>query len=97
MRGKDARGLHVLTAYDTITCAEICDDTKDCNGFNLYIERDPTLRPARRCPNPASTTNYKCSLWRLEIGSKDATDAGDLLYNFQEVVVGSNGYIKFRT
>lgn len=91
----DPRGLHLLTAYDTIACADICDDTKDCNAFNVYIERDPTLNPGRKCPNPPSTTNYKCSLWRLEIGTKDAKDAGDLLYVFQQVVVGSNGYNRF--
>jgi hypothetical protein len=55
-------GLHTLNAFDTLTCASLCDQASGCLAFNMYIERDPTLDPNDSlCPNPPSLVNYKVS------------------------------------
>lgn len=59
--------FNTLTSYDTLACQVLCDQTAGCLGFNIYVERDPSVNPdSVQCPNPASTTNYKVSLVTLE-------------------------------
>ena len=69
-------GYYTLESYNASACAAHCDSVSSCTAFNIYIERDPSVNPSKNdstaptvwgywCPNPASTTNYKCSLWAV--------------------------------
>lgn len=49
---------------------------------------------ATACPNPASTTNYKCTLWGVPIVVAEATTTGPLNASFQYAIAASNGYVK---
>ncbi|KAJ9638342.1 hypothetical protein H2199_007029 [Coniosporium tulheliwenetii] len=86
-------GLYTLKSYDTIKCQQLCDAEFACYGFNIYIERDPSLNPANSCPDPASITNYKCTLWGAWL-TETATNRGQWREQFQVVIAGSNGYSK---
>ena len=58
----------------------------------MYIERDPSLNAsAENCPNPPSTTNYKCTLWGAPLSVDEATNFGQYQDSFQVVIAGSNG------
>ncbi|KAI4093430.1 MAG: hypothetical protein LQ344_002843 [Seirophora lacunosa] len=88
-------GLHTLTSFDTLECASLCDRAINCEAFNMYIERDPSLNPnAEDCPNPPSTTNFKCTLWGAPVVAEQATNKGQWRDSFQVVITGSNGYNK---
>lgn len=88
-------GLWTLTSYDTLGCASLCDKTTGCEAFNMYSERDPTLDPnAANCPNPASLTNYKCTLWGAGVSASQAVNHGQWRDSFQVVITGSNAYNK---
>ena len=85
-------GLYTLQSYDTLTCASKCDQASGCEAFNLYIERDPSLDPnAQNCPNPPSTTNYKCTIWGVAVTAGEATNYGQWRDSFHVVIAGSNG------
>jgi len=87
-------GVRTLQSYDTIGCATICDNTTTCTAFNVYIERDPVVDPAANCSNPASTSNYFCTLWGSSINSTTATNAGQYRSSFHVLITASNGYDK---
>lgn len=90
-------GYKTLTTYDTSECAFECDQNPSCQGFNLYLERDPTVAPAnttRSCHDPASLTNIKCSWWSEAIGASVANVTGETRAGFEVVIAGSNGYNK---
>lgn len=98
-------GLYTLKTYDAAQCAAYCDGTALCTAFNIYIERDPSVAPCNNdstaptvwgynCPNPASMTSYKCSLWGSNLDASTATNAGQMRESFQVVITGSNGYDK---
>ncbi|ESZ89475.1 hypothetical protein SBOR_10140 [Sclerotinia borealis F-4128] len=87
-------GLTTFTSYDVSQCGTLCDNTNLCTGFNIYVERDPSINPSDDCPNPASITNYKCTLWGSGVDSASATNAGQYRDQFQVVITGSNGYSK---
>ncbi|KAI4207302.1 MAG: hypothetical protein LQ346_000670 [Caloplaca aetnensis] len=88
-------GLYTLKAFDTLGCASLCDQATGCLAFNMYIERDPTVAPnALDCPNPASLTNYKCTLWGAPVVAEQARNKGQWRASFQVVITGSNGYNK---
>lgn len=65
-----------MDAYDTVNCASYCDQQEGCIAFNIYMERDPTVDPGNNCTNPASTTNYKCVKWGVQIQEATATNVG---------------------
>ncbi|KAL8793126.1 MAG: hypothetical protein Q9195_004238 [Heterodermia aff. obscurata] len=65
-----------------------------CSAFNIYIERDPSVDPASACPNPPSTTNYKCTLWGAPVAAQEATNSGGYRNDFHIVITGSNAYNK---
>ncbi|KAK5011044.1 hypothetical protein LTR28_006121 [Elasticomyces elasticus] len=97
-------GLYTLRSYDAAACAAHCDTTALCTAFNIYIERDPSLNPtanasspATYCPNPASITNYKCTLWGAALAAAEATNTGGWREQFQVAVVASNAYDKTPT
>ncbi|KAI0129019.1 hypothetical protein BJ170DRAFT_357128 [Xylariales sp. AK1849] len=91
-------GLYTLTSYDVQGCADHCDSTSLCTGFNIYIERDPGWNPdGCSCTNPRSITNYKCTIWGSGVQASAATNAGQSRDGFQVVMTGSNGYEKTNT
>jgi hypothetical protein len=80
--------------YDVQGCADACDGERYCRGFNIYFERDPSLEPGPNCPDPASTTNIKCSLYGYPVAGEAATNQGQWRQQFQVAIAGSNGYTK---
>ncbi|KAI4140816.1 MAG: hypothetical protein L6R39_005649 [Caloplaca ligustica] len=87
-------GLYTFKTYDTIKCQQLCDAANLCTAFNIYFERDPTLAPAEACPNPASFTNIKCTLWGSGVTTEAAVNKGQWRRAFHVVIAGSNGYTK---
>lgn len=55
------------------------------------MERDPKWDPTDACPNPASITNYKCTLWGSAVTEQTATNVGQWRNQFHVGVTGSNG------
>lgn len=99
--GNTYMGLKTLASYDTIECAQFCDATYGCRGFNIYFERDPSVNPADACPNPPSITNVKCTLWGAGVTPESATNDGQWRgpmdvngQAFHVVIAGSSGYNK---
>jgi hypothetical protein len=85
-------GLWTLTSFDTLQCASLCDQNSGCVAFNMYIERDPSLDAnATNCPNPPSTTNFKCTLWGAPVSASEVTNLGQWRDSFEVVMTGSNG------
>ena len=95
--GSSYLGYYLLTWYDTVGCSQYCDNTTLCTGFNLYVERDPSVNPAANCSNPPSITNYGCSLWGSGVSASAATNSGQYRNDFQVVIVASDGYEKTNT
>ncbi|KAF2723249.1 hypothetical protein K431DRAFT_283054 [Polychaeton citri CBS 116435] len=98
-------GLITLETYDVARCAAQCDDTDLCSAFNIYAERDPSLNPSKNdstaftvwgywCPNPASMTSFKCTLWGSNIDASLATNTGSMREDFEVVITASDGYDK---
>ena len=88
-------GLYTINSYDTLGCASLCDQASGCVAFNMYAERDPTKDPnAQKCPDPASTTNYKCTLWGAPVCDEEATNTGQYRASFHIVIAASNAYNK---
>lgn len=96
-------GQYVLTSYNYTECAGHCDGAQGCMAFNLFIERDPTRNPAKNdnetatpwgtyCPDPPSTTNYRCTLWGVPVNSTLATNRGQSRADFQVVITGSDAW-----
>ncbi|KAF2163324.1 hypothetical protein M409DRAFT_68596 [Zasmidium cellare ATCC 36951] len=73
---------YILPSYDVFKCANYCNNVDLCTAFNLYVERDPSLDPGPNCPNPPSTTNYKCALWGSSISRASATSTGHVPAGF---------------
>lgn len=92
-------GLYTLTSYDVQGCADYCDDTDLCTGFNVFIERDPAWNPEQcSCSLPSSIANYKCTIWGSGVQAAAATNFGQTRDGgFEVVIVGSNGYEKTNT
>lgn len=92
MTASNYMGLYTFRSYDTLGCASKCDQASGCEAFNMYIERDPTLDSNQtNCPNPPSTTNYKCTLWGVPLSQEEATNVGQYRDSFHVVIAGSNG------
>jgi len=96
-------GMHTLSSYDANACAAYCDQASGCKAFNLFIERDPSLNPTANdnnaptvwgtwCPNPASITNYKCTLWGSSFDQSAATNQGGWREQFQVAITGSDAW-----
>lgn len=53
-------GYTTLKSYDTQQCANACGNTKLCQSFNIFFERDPSVDPNdSSCYNATSTTQIK--------------------------------------
>lgn len=96
-------GLLTYKTYDVQSCANACSCTEGCSAFNFFIERDPSQNPTNNdnnaptvwgtnCPNPASMTSFKCTLWGGPITAADATNYGQYREQFDVLIAGSNGY-----
>ena len=84
--------MGTLTTYDTFGCASECDQALGCNAFNIYVERNPLKDPnASACPDPPSTSHFKCTLWGVGVSESEANNQGQWLDNFHVVIGGSNG------
>ncbi|PSR83562.1 hypothetical protein BD289DRAFT_279959 [Coniella lustricola] len=87
-------GYETLTSYDTASCAALCDATDLCTGFNIYIERDPGWNPDQcSCAEPASTYNFKCSIFAGGVYASSATNVGQYRDEYEVVITASNGYM----
>ena len=96
LQASNFMGLYTFTSYDTLSCASKCDQASDCSAFNIYLERDPTISAnTQNCPNPPTTTNYRCTIWGAPISSQEATNSGQYQDSFQVVIAGSNGKFSF--
>ena len=85
-------GLITIKSFDTLGCASLCDQAAGCVAFNIYAERDPRVDPnAVTCPNPPSTTNYKCTLWGAPVVQEQATNKGQFRDSFEVAIAASNG------
>ena len=88
-------GFKILRSYGVEECADFCNKTPLCKGFNVYVERDPSINPGDcSCPNPPSFANFKCSVWGSSVEAVDAVNYGQTRNEFQVVIVASNGYEK---
>ncbi|KAL1625331.1 hypothetical protein SLS54_003420 [Diplodia seriata] len=89
------RGVYTLDSYTPSDCAAKCDADEWCQAFNIYIERDPVIRPDYDvCKNPDATANVKCTLYGYPVHEETATNVGQYQGDFHVVVAGSNGYNK---
>ncbi|OJD38667.1 uncharacterized protein BKCO1_40002 [Diplodia corticola] len=89
------RGVYTLDSYSPSDCAAYCDADSSCQAFNIYIERDPSIRPDYDvCTNPDATANVKCTLYGYPVAAETATNTGQYQGDFQVVVAASNGYNK---
>jgi hypothetical protein len=89
-------GYKTLNSYDTISCAEYCNQLSGCQGFNIYFERDPSVDPnSSQCPNPPSVTNIKCVRWGIQIQAETATNSGQWRDSFEVVIAGASGPFLF--
>lgn len=85
----------ILESYDVAGCAAYCDETELCEGFNVYIERDPAWNPDQcSCQDPSSIAQYKCSIFGSGVDKESAVNTGETRNDFEVVIVGSNGYEK---
>ncbi|KAF4311059.1 hypothetical protein GTA08_BOTSDO13234 [Botryosphaeria dothidea] len=88
-------GLTQLSAYDADLCADFCNQDSGCRAFNIYVERDPVLRPAYSvCTDPPSTGNIACTRWGYPINGSSATNDGSWQASFRVAITASNGYNK---
>ncbi|KAF3920984.1 hypothetical protein ABW20_dc0103641 [Dactylellina cionopaga] len=88
------RGLTTISSYSIANCKTLCDNKAQCLGFNLYVERDPSLDPGVGCPNPSPITNYKCTLWSFPFLAGAADNTGETRKDFKVVIAASVGYVK---
>ena len=82
VEGNGYMGYYLLESYDTIKCQQYCDAATSCYGFNVFIERNPSLNPADSCPNPPSLSNFKCTLWGYAVNEASATNVGQWRNDF---------------
>ncbi|KAF3919021.1 hypothetical protein ABW21_db0200521 [Orbilia brochopaga] len=87
-------GFTTINSYDINFCKTKCDTKTGCLGFNLYVERDPSLDPGAGCPNPSPITNYKCVLWGFPFQAGAADNIGQTRTSFKVVIASSVGYVK---
>lgn len=91
-------GLQTLQTYDVSLCAKTCNATAACLGFNIFIKRNPSVSPAKPCPNPPSVPIVQCTLWGSPVLPGAATNGGEYLPptdkngdTFRSVITASNG------
>ncbi|KAK8160714.1 hypothetical protein IWX90DRAFT_275744 [Phyllosticta citrichinensis] len=85
-----------LDSYDTVKCADYCNNDPLCMGFDVYYERDPGANTTCSLPdkNPPSITFIGCTLYGFHVNGSLATNTGQWRDNFQVAITASNGYNK---
>ena len=82
----------MLPSFDPTQCAALCDQNANCAGFNMFMERAPSVDPdPTDCPNPPSYTYYKCSMWGQVVDQSQCVNQGQMRASFQVVIAGSYG------
>jgi len=76
------QGYYTLETYDVQGCSAWCNNTTLRTGFNIFVERDPSIELGG-C--------YQCSLWGSGVDATAATNAGPWRDSFQMVIAESNG------
>ncbi|EWC47481.1 hypothetical protein DRE_00449 [Drechslerella stenobrocha 248] len=95
IKQKGYRGTKTFATYDINACKAECDKKPYCLAFNLFAERDPAVNPGVGCEDPASLTNYKCTLYSLPFTTTEAADnLGQWRNKFRVVIGASVGYVK---
>lgn len=84
-------GTKGMESYNTQACADFCDTTAGCHGFNTYIARNPIMNPGKDCPDSNSTADYVCTIWSTSCTNRQIQNMGQMQENFQVVIAGSNG------
>ena len=92
--GANYLGYSNLRHFDPNWCAAKCDITPGCLGINLYMQRNPMLAPGPSCPDPPSTTVYRCGLWGKSV-SVIPTNKGQTRNKFQVVIANSQGWNRY--
>lgn len=90
-------GYNTLKTYDVNQCASLCDAKAQCEGFNLYFERDPSTSPGNAAcanTNPPSITNIKCILHGYKFNPSNFNNIGGFRGKFETAAAGSVGYLK---
>ncbi|GAM85279.1 hypothetical protein ANO11243_032830 [Dothideomycetidae sp. 11243] len=87
-------GYAQLTSYNASACAAYCNSVSNCQGFDMYYERDPTVWPGASCPNPTMQSSIHCALYSSAVTVASASNVGQWNGNFQVLVAGANGYSK---
>ncbi|KAK7535134.1 uncharacterized protein J3D65DRAFT_669243 [Phyllosticta citribraziliensis] len=83
-----------LQRYDPLTCAIMCSKVRECKGFNVFIQRDPSAELSPSCRNPPHQASAHCALFNVGVSSLGRGVAGNFvgLERFQRVYTASNGY-----
>lgn len=90
-------GLETLHTYDINLCAEYCNNKTLGTDFNVVAERDPCLNLSDTCTQPASSTEYKCTLRGSGVDTASATNCGCYRGQAQTAIASSDGFEKTNT
>jgi hypothetical protein len=91
-RSGEHLGHNELDKYDVNECARRCDQTKDCEAFNIYLERTPDLNVGPNCTTSLSSTTVKCTFWGNRLNETDEMTESYWRWDFEVVVAASNAY-----
>ena len=76
--GPNYQGYSMLSSFDPAQCAAQCNQNTNCVGFNIFMERAPSVDPnSAECSDPPSYTYYKCTLWGSPVSQSQATNEGN--------------------
>jgi hypothetical protein len=90
-------GLEALRTYDANLCAEYCNNKTLGTDFNIVAERDACLNFSDTCTQPASSTEYKCTLRGSGVDTASATNCGGYRGQSQTAIAGSDDFEKTNT
>jgi hypothetical protein len=94
--GDSYLGYILLDSYKTTQCSTSCNVKDQCCGFNIFVERSPTMRLGPKCPSPSSTSLISARFGEVlrQLWRKNALNSGYMGYRFAVAIAGSNGYVK---
>ena len=81
-----------LSTYDPSICASYCKNLTDCQSFNIYFQRDPSLVPAIGCSDPSPVATVKCAMFKSALTPESANNDGQFEEDFIVAIAGSNAY-----
>ncbi|EDU48846.1 hypothetical protein PtrSN002B_002018 [Pyrenophora tritici-repentis] len=90
-----------LKHYNPTACAQACNMHAGCDGFNIYVQREPGVQPSQNCPNPTAIAVTRCALYSEPVTKSQCTNEGQKIgpvdyHNlpFEVAIRGSNAYNK---